>query len=106
MKQYYVALATVVMWPLKLPCGNAEHKSGPQPRGIIPEIFFGVMNLPYTYKLFGYVTFGTKATASEEMHFQALKVPLLFTIGKLLPSPKEKSFLIQLKIAASFSIAG
>ena len=34
-----------------------------RPHGVLPQFFFGVINLPYTYKLFCYWTFGLRAKA-------------------------------------------
>ena len=34
-----------------------------RPHGVLPQFFFGVINLPYTYKLFCYWIFGLRATA-------------------------------------------
>ena len=46
------------------PCRAPWTNQGPmRPHEVLSQIFFGVMNLPYTYKLFCYWTFSLRATA-------------------------------------------
>ena len=60
---YYILL----LWAHTTTLQHSTNQGPTQPHGVLSQIFFGVNNLLWSYKLFCYWTFVLRATAQEQL---------------------------------------